>query len=82
MRTTITLDHDVAQRAKAVRARSGKTFKQVINDALRAGFERLDDAPKRSKPYRTKPKKMQLREGLHVDDVGGLIAQLEGETWR
>ena len=82
MRTTITLDHDVAQRAKSARARTGKTFKQVINDALRAGLDRLDEAPKKGKPYRTKSKKMQLREGLSVDNVGELIAHLEGEAWR
>ena len=82
MRTTITLDHDVAQRAKAARARTGKPFKQVINEALRAGFDKLDEAPKKGKPYRTKPKKMHLRAGLSVDNVAELIAQVEGEHWR
>ena len=82
MRTTITLDHDVAQRAKAARSRSGKTFKQVINEALRAGFDRLDEAPKHGRPFRTKPTKMGLRAGLSYDNIGELLAQIEGEDYR
>lgn len=82
MRTTITLDHDVAQRAKAVTARTGKTFKQVINETLRVGFEELDAAPKRGKPFKTKPAKMGLRQGLSYDNIGELLAEIEGETYR
>ena len=82
MRTTITLEHDVAQRAKAARARSGKTFKQVINDALRAGFDQLDEAPKKGKPFKVKPAKMGLRAGFSYDNVAELIAQAEGEDYR
>ena len=41
MRTTITLDPDVAQRARTRMARSGKRLKQVINEALRAGFDNI-----------------------------------------
>ena len=82
MRTTITLDHDVAQRAKAARAKSGKSFKQVINEALRAGFERLDEAPKKGKPFKVKSAKMGLRPGLSYDNIGELLAQAEGEDYR
>lgn len=38
MRTTITLDTDVAARLRAFSSRTGKTFKQAVNDAVRAGL--------------------------------------------
>lgn len=38
MRTTITLDDDVLQKAKAAAAKSRLPFRQVINEALRAGL--------------------------------------------
>ena len=82
MRTTITLDHDVAQRARAARAKTGKTFKQVINETLRAGFERLEQAPRKGKPFKVKSSRMGLRPGLSYDNIGELLAQVEGEDYR
>jgi hypothetical protein len=82
MRTTLTLDPDVARRAKAATARSGKPFKQVINEALRAGLDALEQRPKKAKPYRMKPHKLGLREGLSYDNISELISYAEGEDWR
>ena len=39
MRTTVTLDPDVEQLVKRVMRERGLTFKQAINEALRAGLE-------------------------------------------
>jgi len=38
MRTTITLDPDVARDVKRRMAEDGLSFKQVVNDGLRRGF--------------------------------------------
>jgi hypothetical protein len=81
MRTTITLDKDVAQRIKAATTRLGRPFKQVVNDALRAGLDDLEK-PRKGKPYRTKPLKMGLRPGINLDNIGELLAQIEGEDHR
>ena len=40
MRTTITLETDVATRLQAFSRRTGKTFKQAVNDAVREGLSR------------------------------------------
>jgi hypothetical protein len=40
MRTTVTLDPDLHRLLKDAERRSGKPFKQVLNDALRAGLGR------------------------------------------
>ena len=38
MRTTITLEVDVAARLREFSHRTGKSFKQVVNDAVRQGL--------------------------------------------
>ncbi|MBX3732153.1 MAG: DUF2191 domain-containing protein [Verrucomicrobiae bacterium] len=78
MRTTLTLDPDIAARARKGAVRLNKSFKEVINAALRAG---LDDilAPPAAKPYRTKPRPLGLRQGFSYDNISELIAAAEGE---
>ena len=41
MRTTLTLDDDVAAMLERLRKRKGATFKQLVNDALRTGLRQL-----------------------------------------
>jgi hypothetical protein len=40
MRTTVTLEPDVQRLLKEAAHRSGRPFKQVLNDAVRAGLKR------------------------------------------
>lgn len=46
MRTTLTLDPDVAAMLKKAVARGDATFKDVVNDALRRGLQRETSAPR------------------------------------
>lgn len=80
MRTTLTLDPDIAAKAKLGAVRLNKSFKEVINAALRAG---LDDilAPPAAKPYRTKPRPLGLRQGFSYDNISELTAAAEGEDY-
>lgn len=78
MRTTLTLDPDVAAKARKGAAKIGKSFKEVVNMALRIGLD-VVLAPPASKPYRTKPRPLGLREGLSYDDISELLALAEGE---
>ena len=82
MRTTITLDADVAERAKAATRKLGRTFKQIINEALRVGLDMFDQTPTKGKPFRVKPAKLGLRAGFSFDNIGELLAQAEGEDYR
>jgi len=78
MRTTLTLDPDVAAKAKKGAAKLHRPFKQIINSALRIGLEEVLKPPK-AKPYRTKPRPLGLRAGWSYDNVGELLARAEGE---
>jgi hypothetical protein len=78
MRTTLTLDPDVAAKAKKGARKLNKPFKEVINAALRIGLDQVLNPPK-SKPYRTTPRPMGLREGFSYDNIAELLARAEGE---
>jgi hypothetical protein len=78
MRTTLTLDADVAAKAKRGAAKLGQPFKSVINAALRIGLDELLKPPA-AKPYRTRPHSMGLRRGFSYDNIAELLARVEGE---
>jgi hypothetical protein len=54
MRTTLSLDDDVAALLEQVRKARDTTFKQLVNDALREGLARLT-SPAEPRPFRTQP---------------------------
>ena len=78
MRTTLTLDPDVAAKAKKGAAKLRKPFKEIINAALRAGLDEIL-APPAALTYRTKPRPMGLRPGFNYDNISEVIAASEGE---
>lgn len=73
MRTTVTLDPDVFRLLKEAEHRSGLPFKQVLNDALRAGLKRP--------AARTRPFKQRVfslgRPRVDLTKAGALAAELE-----
>ena len=78
MRTTLTLDPDVAAKARQGARRTRKPFKEVINAALRVGLDEIL-APPPAKPYVTKARPLGLRQGFSYDNISELIAAGEGE---
>ena len=78
MRTTLTLDPDVAAKARQGALRMRKPFKEVINAALRVGLDEILTPPA-AKPYVTKARPLGLRPGFSYDNVSELLAAAEGE---
>ncbi len=81
MRTTLTIDDDVIERARTIAAKLNTPFKRVINEALRAGLDQVEQ-PAKQRRYKTKPHKMGLRQGRNLDNIQELLAQIEGEESR
>jgi hypothetical protein len=81
MRTTLTLNDEVAKRAKRAAARLGVSFKDLINRALEEGLVQLE-RENRAKPFRSKPVPMGLRPGLSYDNIAELIARGESEDFK
>ena len=80
MRTTLTLDPDVAAKAKKGAAKLGKPFKEIVNAALRIGLDQVLNPPP-ARPYRTRARPLGLRRGFSYDNVGELLARAEGEDY-
>jgi len=81
MRTTLTLDEDVLDKARAVAGQLRVPLKTVVNEALRVGLREVEKPAKRRR-YRTKPRAMGLRKGYSLDNIQELLAQAEGENFR
>jgi hypothetical protein len=81
MRTTITLDADVAaELGKLQRTRAG-SFKRIVNDVLRAGLATLArKSPRKVTPYRTEPVSLGAPRLKNLDDISEVLAFAEGET--
>jgi hypothetical protein len=82
MRTILTIDEDIADKLKAEAKRTGKAFREVVNEYLRLGI----DGPKRQRPesrFRVKTRDLgRLRPGLTLDNVGKLLERAEGPVHR
>jgi ribbon-helix-helix CopG family protein len=76
MRTTVTLDPDVAAKLKALARERRISFKQALNTAVRAGLGRERGATRRFKQY-SQP--MALRPGFNLDKALHIAAALEDE---
>ena len=82
MRTTLTLDEDVAAKLKAEMRRSGKSFRDIVNETLRHGLVEKRAATRR-RPFKVEARDLgNLRPGLSLDNVGELLEQIEGSLHR
>lgn len=74
MRTTLTLDPDVADRLRTLARERRLPFKQVVNAVLRRG---LEEGPR--EPFRIESRRLGLRPGVDLHQAGDLAARLEDE---
>jgi len=79
MRTTITLDDQIARDLKNAAHRSGKPFKQVVNETLRAGLTAERSAGK-ARSCRVKPASLGgVLPGVDLDKALRLADALEDQ---
>jgi cytidylate kinase len=75
MRTTVTLDADVAAKLRRLTREQGISFKEALNASVRRGIESASE----TSPYRLKPRKLKARQGIDLDRALHLAAQMEDE---
>ena len=80
MRTTLTLDDDVAAKLRAEARKSGEPFKQIVNRILRTGLNVRAQAAS-APPFKVKARAWGP-EGFNYDKVWELIEQAEGPYYR
>lgn len=94
MRTTLTLDDELARELKRIARTSGRSFKEVVNDALRKGLSVGEGPAGEGEPFRVEPKACGFRTGidptklnqlvdeLEIADVAGEVARMTGSAER
>jgi pheromone shutdown protein TraB len=74
MRTTVTLDDDIAELLRKRARERDVPFKRVLNEAIRAG---LTGGAATAKRYRMKPRKLGVRPGVDLTKALRLAGELE-----
>jgi plasmid stability protein len=79
MRTTLTIDDAILRRLKDRAAREGRSFKDLVNQALRIGLAQKE-TPRPTKSFRLKPHRLGMKPGFHKISMNQLYDQVESES--
>ena len=79
MRTTVTIDPDVAALLREETERSRLPFKQVLNQAIRRGLSPGSNGPR--KTVKTRPHDFGFKPGIDLDKLNQLADELEVEAF-
>jgi hypothetical protein len=82
MRTTLTLDEDVAQQLQEAARRSGVSFKEVVNTTLRQGLTRGGKPGSKLSRFEVIPKACGFRPGVDILRLNQLNDELELEDFQ
>ena len=81
MRTTLTLDDDVAVALQRVQKETGKSFREVVNALLRAGIDFGSGAstPRARAPFSTPERDLGPCRYASLDNVQEVLSVAEGD---
>lgn len=82
MRTTLTLDPEVAALLNRVRESRKGSLKDIVNEALREGLIRMANPSRQRRRYRTVPVDLGRCLAGNLDDISEALATAEGEAFR
>ena len=82
MRTTLTIDEDVAVRLQRLRRSQNRGLKQIINEALRRGLKQMSEEEQPRSNYRTRSVDLGRCLIGSIDDTSEVLAIAEGEDFR
>lgn len=81
VRTTLTLDDDVAAKLQEELRKRGGHFKDLVNELLRLGLNVRRELASQ-KPFVVRARPLGQYPGLAYDNIGELLEQLEGPAHR
>jgi hypothetical protein len=82
MRTTLTLDDDLARQLKDVARRSGESFKEVVNTMVRRGLRQAAKPEEPLPRFVVHPKACGFRTGVDPHKLNQLVDELEIEEFQ
>ena len=80
VRTTLTIDDDIAARLDSEARRTGASMKQLVNELLRHALAARRRPERR--PFTVQSRPLGLRAGLSYDSIGDSLEQIEGPAHR
>lgn len=82
MRTTLTLDDDVAARIERLRQSGDESFKDLVNDLLRRGLNDRERPREEREPYRIRPHAAGRCFAPSLDCLHDALVIAEGEAYK
>jgi len=82
MRTTLTLDDDVAAAIERLRRARDASLKDIVNEALRRGLSDLTTRPRRREPFKTKSVALGRLRLASIDNISENLAITEAEAFK
>ena len=82
MRTTLTLDDDVAALLDEVRRCKGLGLKEAVNEGLRNGLHLMSKPASPRKPFKVRSLPIGRLPLSNVDDIAEVLAYLEGDNYK
>jgi hypothetical protein len=79
MRTTLTLDEDLAKRLKELARQGGRSFKEVTNEAIRRGLSAGASQVESVTRFRVEPKACGFKPGVDPLKLNQIYDDLEIE---
>ena len=80
MRTTLTIEDDLAIQIEELRRTKGLSMKKAVNALLREGLA-YRSKPLQARPYRTKAKQLNFRSGFDPTKMNQLVDEIEAERY-
>ena len=82
MRTTLTLDDDVAAKLRAEARKTDRSFRETVNEALRRGLVTPRAASGRRRFTVSARDLGELQAGVSLDNIDDLLERIEGPRHR
>jgi hypothetical protein len=82
MRTTLTLDDDVAVLLERFRKTRNSKLKGLVNEALRRGLHQMTESKGSREPFETRTVSLGRLRIASLDNVAEALAIAEGEGFR
>lgn len=77
MRTTLTVDDDLAKELREEARRTGRSFKDVVNDAIRRGLMAGAAPVRHPGKFRVRAKACGFQPGIDLKKLNQLLDELE-----
>ena len=81
MRTTLTIDDDIAKALKQRARENGVSFKAIVNDVLRRGLSTGDKPPRRRGGFKVEASHRGFCAGIDIQRLNQLVDDMETEAF-